>query len=279
MGRLAAALFVTALAFVTPKVTVAADTATRSHPVSIPQQALGSALRELAEQSGVQIIFFSEVTQGRNAPALSGTFTTEEALRTLLDGTGLTFNSLNERTLEVFAQSRPAVGEASDARRARTELLSEIEINAQREKLWRMRAEMTRIEEKFFDEYNTLNTRDEFDIFCDLPSGPGIRSRYCRPVFVTRAMVWMGNFGSTGGSADAGLWATGSSLVGSAVGHVYGHPMEDQRPKWDAYEAHMLALINRSPELRAMIRDREAIEKRYKEIRKQKLKGKLFIFE
>jgi hypothetical protein len=278
MGRLAAALFVTALGFATPKVTVAADVATRSFQISIPQQALGSALRELAEQSGVQIIFFSEVTQGRNAPALSGTFTAEEGLRTLLSGTGLTFNPLNDTTLEVIAQSQPAAaGEATDARRARNELLSEIEIKAQREKLWRMRAEMARLEDKFFDRYNTLNPRDEFDVFCDVPSGPGIKVRQCRPVFVTRTMVWMGDFGGGGGSADAGLGRGG--MAGSAVGHLYGLAMEDQRPKWDAYEKHMLALINRSPELRAIVRERAALQKRYKEVRKQKLKGKLFIFE
>jgi iron complex outermembrane receptor protein len=71
------------------------------YAVQIPSQPLGTALQELAAQSGIQIIFFSKLTEGRDAPALNGQFTPESALDTLLRGTDLTFHQLNAKTIEV----------------------------------------------------------------------------------------------------------------------------------------------------------------------------------
>src|SRR5688572_4680284 len=69
--------------------------------VSIEPQPLGSALQDLAKQSGVQIIFLSKAVEGRRAPALNGTYTPEEAVAVLLEGSGLTYHALNERAIEV----------------------------------------------------------------------------------------------------------------------------------------------------------------------------------
>src|SRR5262249_3655468 len=71
------------------------------YQVKIQAQPLGAALQELASQSGIQIIFFSKLTEGRDAPALNGKFTPEAALDLLLRGTDLTFRQLNDKTIEV----------------------------------------------------------------------------------------------------------------------------------------------------------------------------------
>src|SRR5690348_6053156 len=63
------------------------DTAAR-YELKIQPQPLGAALQEFAKQSGIQIIFFSKLTDGHDAPALSGKYTYETALNALLQGTG-----------------------------------------------------------------------------------------------------------------------------------------------------------------------------------------------
>ncbi|MBX5460949.1 MAG: TonB-dependent receptor [Steroidobacteraceae bacterium] len=72
--------------------------------VKIASQPLGSALQELATQSGIQIIFLSNLTDGHDAPALNGTFTPKTALDKLLRGTDLTFQQLNDKTIEVRSE-------------------------------------------------------------------------------------------------------------------------------------------------------------------------------
>jgi outer membrane receptor for ferric coprogen and ferric-rhodotorulic acid len=65
---------------------------------------LDEALQELARQSGVQLVFFSQITAGRSAPELSGEYTFATAMTRLLEGSDLTFRRVNEHTVEV----RPA---------------------------------------------------------------------------------------------------------------------------------------------------------------------------
>ena len=62
---------------------------------------LDEALQELARQTGIQVVFFSQITVGRSAPALSGEFTLNTAMDRLLAGSNLTFRQVNERTIEV----------------------------------------------------------------------------------------------------------------------------------------------------------------------------------
>jgi outer-membrane receptor for ferric coprogen and ferric-rhodotorulic acid len=69
--------------------------------LKIDSQPLGSALQEFARQSGVQIIFFSQVTEGFRAPALNGQYTLANALQMLLTGSKLTFRVINSKTIEI----------------------------------------------------------------------------------------------------------------------------------------------------------------------------------
>jgi iron complex outermembrane recepter protein len=67
----------------------------------IDSQPLGTALQQFAEQSGVQIIFFSQVTEGLQAPALNGSYTISGALEMLLSGSDLIFRVINPKTIEI----------------------------------------------------------------------------------------------------------------------------------------------------------------------------------
>ncbi|HEV7442988.1 MAG TPA: TonB-dependent receptor [Steroidobacteraceae bacterium] len=95
-----------ALVFATAMVANAADTQDALYRVKILPQPLGTALKVFADQSGIQIIFLSKVTEGHDAPALTGTFTSDAALDTLLRGTDLTFHHLNGKTIEVVPETQ-----------------------------------------------------------------------------------------------------------------------------------------------------------------------------
>jgi hypothetical protein len=69
----------------------------------IDSQPLGAALQRFAEQSGVQIIFFSQVTEGLQAPTVNGSYTISGALEMLLSGSRLIFRVINPTTIEIRA--------------------------------------------------------------------------------------------------------------------------------------------------------------------------------
>lgn len=86
-----------------------------SHELSIASQPLSSALRALAEQTGIQVVFFTEVTEGRQAPALTGRYSLQDAISRLLEGSGLDYRFLDdEGSITIHApQAEPAAGVTS----------------------------------------------------------------------------------------------------------------------------------------------------------------------
>jgi len=72
-----------------------------AYTLHIASQPLGSALQEFARQTGVQIIFFSDLTDGQRAPPLEGRYTVEGALNALLADSMLAFRWVNAKTIEI----------------------------------------------------------------------------------------------------------------------------------------------------------------------------------
>ena len=81
----------------------AQSTEPAKYDIKIDSQPLGTALQALAKQSGVQIIFFSQLTEGLRSPALEGQFTVSAALELLLAHSRLTFRVINPKTIEIRA--------------------------------------------------------------------------------------------------------------------------------------------------------------------------------
>jgi outer membrane receptor for ferric coprogen and ferric-rhodotorulic acid len=79
----------------------APSTEPAKYDIKIDSQPLGTALQALAKQSGVQIIFFSQITEGFRAPTLEGQFTLSAALELLLAHSRLTFRVINPKTIEI----------------------------------------------------------------------------------------------------------------------------------------------------------------------------------
>src|SRR3954470_3684499 len=74
----------------------------------IKHQALGDALNELARQSGLQIVLYSEVGAGISIPTLLGNFTPTSALEQMLSGTQLDYEFINDRTVVIEPKSAKA---------------------------------------------------------------------------------------------------------------------------------------------------------------------------
>jgi outer membrane receptor for ferric coprogen and ferric-rhodotorulic acid len=60
--------------------------------INIPAQPLGQALNELARQANLQMTFPAALVAGKQAPAVSGTMTVQQALERVLAGSGLSAN-------------------------------------------------------------------------------------------------------------------------------------------------------------------------------------------
>ena len=81
------------------------QTEVRTYILEIPRQPIRDTLNELSKQTGLQVVFFP-----RDAAAtalmlgpLSGTYTVESALTTLLENSGLSFRVVNKGTVSVLA--------------------------------------------------------------------------------------------------------------------------------------------------------------------------------
>src|ERR1700722_20375410 len=75
----------------------------QKYALNIASQPLSDALQEFSRLSGIQVIFFSRLTEGLRAPALDGKYTLAEALHALLAYSKLTFRSINANTVQIEA--------------------------------------------------------------------------------------------------------------------------------------------------------------------------------
>ncbi len=74
-------------------------------PTNIPAQPLSAALKTLARERNLQVVYASEDVNSLRTPGAVGVFTPDEALRALLDGTGLTWRYLDASTVTVMQAS------------------------------------------------------------------------------------------------------------------------------------------------------------------------------
>lgn len=73
----------------------------------IAAQPLSSALNEFARQTGVRVLYRYDELASRSAPPLRGSYTREEALRLLLDGSGLRAELDGSGAIRLEANARP----------------------------------------------------------------------------------------------------------------------------------------------------------------------------
>ena len=93
------------------------------YTLHIESQPLDGALQVFARQTGMQILFFSDVTEGLRSGALDGKYTMEAAMSALLSGSKLTYRLINAKTIQISAnprtdRSHPQVTRRKDSRAA-----------------------------------------------------------------------------------------------------------------------------------------------------------------
>jgi outer membrane receptor protein involved in Fe transport len=78
-------------------------------------QSLGNALSEFAAQTGLQVVYVSEVAESLKVNPVPAGLPPNETLERLLAGTGLRFEFLNDHTVRIFADGARGVAAKSDA--------------------------------------------------------------------------------------------------------------------------------------------------------------------
>ncbi len=119
-------------------------------PINIVPQGLGPALQTLAMERGFQIVYVSDEVNAVRTEGAVGEFTSEEALKKLLNGTRLTFHYLDDKTVTVVpmtaavepnrrlaqapraAAAEPAPAPQADAPSGGEDALQEIVVTAEK---------------------------------------------------------------------------------------------------------------------------------------------------
>jgi hypothetical protein len=148
--------------------------------------------------------------------------------------------------------------------------LDEIIVDAKREKLSKLHAEMVKTESELYASFNTLNTDPEYETTCHEETDVHTRmqARVCTPKFV-----------------DSALEVYGQAL---ARGVAFGR-LSEQFPldpaitidsKMPAYRKHFLDAVQADPKMKKLSSEYYALYKHYQALRKAKFKGvKWFVFD
>ncbi len=97
-------------------ITVPAWAGEPAYELDIEPQPLAKALKVFAEQSGLQVVYYSEIADGEKSPEVSGTMTAATAMTQLLAGTDLTFDTMGEDTVVVETTITADQGGDSDSK-------------------------------------------------------------------------------------------------------------------------------------------------------------------
>jgi outer membrane receptor protein involved in Fe transport len=71
----------------------------------LPTQALSDTLRAIGSKSGINVAFDPSAVRGRTAPALSGSYTGEDAIKRVLEGTGLIMREVKDGSVLIVDPS------------------------------------------------------------------------------------------------------------------------------------------------------------------------------
>jgi hypothetical protein len=211
--------------------------------LDIPAQPLGASLESLSKQLGMQILFDPKLVVLHDAPALKGEFSPERALDTLLAQADLTYHVKDPQTIEIAVP------------------VDEVVVYGRYQRLSAMRKEYEKLEDRFYDEYNELNTDHQWDVNCsrEAPTRTRLERRVCTPVFVERIEH--------------------DFFTNALQGHADGGSVWIQvQPKREAFKQNMVDAVNKHPRLLELLMKRKAAQQRYEESRRKKFAGgKIFV--
>ena len=91
------------LAFIGAPAAVAQTAEAGALPADIPAQPLAQALAAFASQTGLQLVYVSEVVQNKKSRPAAAGLSAEQALTRMLRGTGLQFEYLTPHSIRILA--------------------------------------------------------------------------------------------------------------------------------------------------------------------------------
>lgn len=94
---------------------------TTLHSVNTAAQPIGTALKALAAQTGLQVLVFSQDAGNTHSPAVNGTLTTDEALARILNDSDLTYEKIDDHTVAI-RKKEVSPGSKAHLRVAQTEV-------------------------------------------------------------------------------------------------------------------------------------------------------------
>jgi hypothetical protein len=127
----------------------------------------------------------------------------------------------------------------------------------------KLRSEMAKAEREYVELYNQLNADPQFQILCvnEKPTGSSFATRVCRPRYLmdaTRASARE----SLDGAVASGGTASSASAGGPAVGAQAGTNPAGQPGKEAAFKQHVLDIMAKNPQLRALGAKRDELQQR-----------------
>lgn len=146
-------------------------------------------------------------------------------------------------------------------------LREEVVVEATRAKLNEIRHAMVRIEDRFYERYNELNTNDDFDVHCrrEARVGTRIERRYCRAVYENKAYE---NEGRQGFINLQGLRDQAAPLPqGSVSPPVPAIAAIEARR--EEFRKNMRDVVSRDPELIDLLRERAELGQRFEAMRRR----------
>jgi hypothetical protein len=151
-----------------------------------------------------------------------------------------------------------------------TEYSDEIIVRGTR--LWELRAAVVEAENRFYTRYNDLNKVDDFDIECtvEAPTGTHIKKRSC----VTKLQQ---NLRAEYARDYVYMLQLQSDDLPASLPNL--EPNSVMLARYDEYKQNVLYLLKMNPELRQLVRQRNAAEKRYGDERKKHFKGRLALLK
>lgn len=109
------AFFIATVIFVSLMWNMSAHAEEEAMDFDIPGQALSPALKTFADQANLQLLYESDVVEGTQTAGVTGRFTSQEALRRLLSGTGLTFFFTDTKTVTLQKRKTPQADVGAEA--------------------------------------------------------------------------------------------------------------------------------------------------------------------
>lgn len=156
-----------------------------------------------------------------------------------------------------------AMGNAPNVSPADSDPLDEVLVEVPRGKLIQ---EMVKLEDRFFERYNELNTNDDFDTHCYMEARVGTRfeRRYCRAVYVEKAFQTEGS-----DHMEARKKMTNPGNMTDAV-QPWAPPVPptlEIAARQKDYQQNIRDVVRQHPELLELLRQRFELGKRYEATR------------